>query len=63
MLLNLILTLFVKKQAKNLELLRNKSLPHSRSEIIAIKLSSNIPVLLLTTDLDVYFSIFKQCIT
>ena len=63
MLLSLILTLFVKKQAKNLELLRNKSLPQSRSEIIAIKLSSNIPVLLLTTDLDVYFSIFKQCIT
>ena len=41
---------------------QNKSLPHSRSEIIAIKLSSKIPIQLLPTDLDVYFSIFKQCI-
>ena len=41
---------------------QNKSLPHSRSEILAIKLSSTIPIQLLPTDLDVYFSIFKQCI-
>ena len=41
---------------------KNKSLPHFRSENLAIKLSSNIPIGLLTTDLDVYFSIFKQCI-
>ena len=41
---------------------QNKSLPHSRSEIIAIKLSSKIPIQLLPTELDVYFSIFKQCI-
>ena len=44
------------------KLCKNKSLPHSRSEIIAIKLSSKIPIQLLPTDLDVYFSIFKQCI-
>ena len=35
---------------------------YSRSEIIGIKLSSKIPIQLLPTDLDVYFSIFKQCI-
>ena len=39
-----------------------KNLPHVRSENLAIKLSSNIPIKLLTTDLDVYFSIFKQYI-
>ena len=44
------------------KLFKNKSLPHSRSEIIAIKLSSKIPIQLLPTDLDVYVSIFKQCI-
>ena len=41
---------------------QNKSLPHSRSEIIAIKLSSKIPIQTFPTDLDVYFSIFKQCV-
>ena len=41
---------------------QNKSLPHCKSEIIAIKPSSKIPIQLLPTDLDVYFSIFKQCI-
>ena len=39
-----------------------KSLPHSRSQVIAIKLSSKITIQLLPTDLAVYFSIFKQCI-
>ena len=38
------------------------SLPHSTSEIIAIKLSSKMPIQLLSTNVDVYFSIFKQCI-
>ena len=41
---------------------KNKSLSHSRSEIIAIKLSSKISIQLLPNDLDVSFSIFKQCI-
>ena len=45
------------KQAKNLVLL--EELHHFTSENLAIKLSSNIPIELLTTDLDVYFSIFK----
>ena len=36
-----------------------RTLPHSRSENLAIKLSSKIPVQLLCPDLDVYFSIFK----
>ena len=41
---------------------QNKSLPHSRSEIIAIKLSIKIPIQLLPSDLDVFCSIFKECI-
>ena len=41
---------------------KNKSLPHFRLENFATKLSSKIPIQLLPTDMDVYFSRFKQCI-
>ena len=51
----LILHLFVTKCS-----CKNKSFPHSRSEYLAIKFSSKIPIKLLPTGVDVSFSIFKQ---
>ena len=47
----LILHLFVKKRANQIRF---------RSEYLAIKFSSKIPIKLLPTDVDVYLSIFKK---
>ena len=57
------ITSLCKKAGQKVSVLaRNKSLPHSRSKVITIKLRSKISVQLLPTGLGVYLSIFKQCI-
>ena len=48
-----------KKAGLNFSALARINHYHSRAEIIAIKLSSKLPIQLLSTDLDVYFSIVK----
>ena len=55
--------LFKKANQKLSALLRiNHYLTPDQKILLAIKLSSKILVQLLPTDLDVYFSIYKQCI-
>ena len=50
-----ITSLWKKAQQKIKCSCKNKLLPHSRSENLAIKLSSKISIQLLSTDRDVYF--------
>ena len=57
------ITSICKKAGQKLSALtNNKSLPHLRSENLAVKLSSKTPVQLLPTVLNVYCSLFKYCI-
>ena len=50
------------KSPKSQHPCQNKSLPHTRSETLAIKFSNETRIQLLLTDLEAYLSIFKYCI-